>query len=444
MDFIGENNMKQSRVASNAAWIIFCRIIQSVLQLIIGMLSARYLGPANYGLINYAKSLVAFVVPVAQLGLSATLVQELINDPDKEGEILGTSLMISLLSSVICIMALQGVVSVINYGETETRIVCFLYSLKLIFQTIELVRYWFHSKLKSKYPSLMMLCAYIIVFCYKIFLLATGKSIYWFAIIDMIEAAIIGLSLLFIYHIQKNQFLRVSFSRAKRLFSKSKYYILSSMMVTVFQNTDHVMLKTMSGDVENGFYSAAITCACVFQFVYVAIIDSLRPVILENKKKESEDYEKSLSGLYGFISYLSLAQSIVFSICSGLIVRVLYGAEYAPSAMVLRIFVWDMAFSYMGKIRNIWILAEGKQSFLWKINLFGVLFNVAVNAILIPLWGACGAALATVFTQIFTNFIIGFIYKPLKGNNELLLQGLNPRVVADLFRKIVLTSPKTH
>jgi len=112
--------------------------------------------------------------------------------------------------------------------------------------------------------------------------------------------------------------------------------------------------------------------------------------------------------------------------------------------MVLRIFVWDMAFSYMGKIRNIWILAEGKQSFLWKINLFGVLFNVAVNAILIPLWGACGAALATVFTQIFTNFIIGFIYKPLKGNNELLLQGLNPRVVADLFRKIVLTSPKTH
>jgi len=139
-----------------------------------------------------------------------------------------------------------------------------------------------------------------------------------------------------------------------------------------------------------------------------------------------------------------LAQSIVFSICSGLIVRVLYGAEYAPSAMVLRIFVWDMAFSYMGKIRNIWILAEGKQSFLWKINLFGVLFNVAVNAILIPLWGACGAALATVFTQIFTNFIIGFIYKPLKGNNELLLQGLNPRVVADLFRKIVLTSPKTH
>ena len=45
--------MNNKKVASNAKWIIICKVIQSLLQLVIGMLSARYLGPANYGIINY-------------------------------------------------------------------------------------------------------------------------------------------------------------------------------------------------------------------------------------------------------------------------------------------------------------------------------------------------------------------------------------------------------
>ena len=39
--------MKGNPVLHNAAWIIGCRVIQSVLQLVVGMLCARYLGPAT-------------------------------------------------------------------------------------------------------------------------------------------------------------------------------------------------------------------------------------------------------------------------------------------------------------------------------------------------------------------------------------------------------------
>ena len=54
-----------------------------MIQLLIGMLSARYLGPSNYGLISYAASIVAFAVPVMQLGLHSTLVQEIVENPEK-------------------------------------------------------------------------------------------------------------------------------------------------------------------------------------------------------------------------------------------------------------------------------------------------------------------------------------------------------------------------
>ena len=427
--------MKTNKVANNVKWVVICKAAQAILQLLIGMLTARYLGPANYGLINYAKSVVAFAVPITKLGLDATLVRELVQEPDKEGEILGTSLLMSFLSSVAGVICITGFVSVANWGEPITLAVCFLYSLSLLFQVLELLQYWFHYKLQSKYPSIVMLIAYFAAAVYKIYLLASGKSVYWFAVAYSVEYGITGFLLLVIFRRQCGHKLTGTLSMARKLFSRSKYYILSSLMVTLFQNTDHIMLKIIAGDAENGIYTAAITCAGVANFVYAAIIDSLRPVILENKKTGAQSYDDSISKLYSIIVYLSLLQGVAFTVLAKPIVMILYGAEYTSAISVLQVLIWYLSFSQMGRIRNIWILAEEKQKILWKINLAGALTNVALNAVLIPYFGAAGAAIASLATQIFVNFILGFIIKELRGNNALLIKGLSPRFLTKILQE---------
>ena len=424
-----------NKVVNNAKWIIICRIAQSLLQLVIGMLSARYLGPENYGLINYAGSVVAFVVPFTQLGLNATLVRELIDSPEREGEIMGTSLCLSSLCGCLGVMTVCAAVLLMNPGEIETLIVCGLYSLSLIFRGMELIQYWFHSKLQSKYPSIAMVISYVVVSLYKIYLLVFAKSIFWFAVVHSIEYGIVAFLLLFIYRRQKNQAFSVSGAMARRLLKRSKFYILSSMMVTLFQNTDHIMLRQIAGDAENGFYSAAITCAGVCQFVYTAIIDSARPSILTCKKEGGANYEKNISRLYCVIIYLALMQGVGMTLFSRMIVSILYGEQYMPTAPVLRLLVWYVGFSYMGSVRNIWILAEGKQSMLWKINLAGACANILLNLCLIPLWGASGAAFASLMTQAFTNFILNFLHPALRTNSRLILKGLDPRLILEFVRK---------
>ena len=91
----------------------------------------------------------------------------------------------------------------------------------------------------------------------------------------------------------------------------------------------------------------------------------------------------------------------------------------------------------MGAVRNVWILAEGKQRYLWIINLSGALTNVILNIIFIRLWGAEGAALASVITQMFTNFIIGLILKPIRHNNVLIIRSLHPKYLMDTIQCIV-------
>lgn len=419
---------------TNAYWLVGCHIAQSVLSLLISMASARYLGPTNFGLINYGSSLTTFFVPIAQLGLNSTLVHEIHLNRIGEGETLGSALGASAFASLLSIIGLICFVSVVNGDEHDTLIVCALYSISLIFQATEMIQYWFQERLIAKYIAIVSLIARFIASIYRLFLLINGSNIYWFAIVNALDYFIITVALLGCYYKLGGRKLRFSLHRVAELLHKSKYYILSGMMVVIFGQTDKVMLKLMCGNSVSGYYSAAITCAGMTGFVFSAIIDSMRPVILDNKSKNEQAYENNLIQLYAMVIYMALIQSVVLTIGSKLVVQILYGSQYESAAAILRVITWYSAFSYIGPVRNIWILAEGKQRYLWIINLAGAVVNVIGNTITIPYLGAVGAAITSVITQVFTNFVLCALIPSIRPCAKHMLNAINPRVLISIFR----------
>ena len=394
-----------NRAVKNATWLVACHIAQAVINLIVNLLTARYFGPSDFGVISYAASIVAFVVPIVQLGFNSILVQELVSKPEKEGETLGTAILLNLISAFFSIGLVLLFVFTTNHNETETIIVCGLYSICLIFQAVQIVQYWFQAKLLSKYTAITSLVVYTLVAGYRVVLLNGQKFSF-------------------------------SIKRGKEMLSISRFYIISSMMVTIFAQTDRIMLKMMINDVATGLYSVAITCAGMTSFIFAAIIDSFRPVIVTNKLSDQKAYEKNISLLYSVIIYISLFQSLIISLFSGVIINLFYGNAYIDASNILRLVVWYTTFSYLGAVRNVWILVESKEKYLWVINLTGAIANVILNLLFIPLWGTCGAALASLITQIFTNVVLGFIIKPIRQNNHLMFKGLDIRLLIQAIRYI--------
>lgn len=433
----------KNKVINNAGWIIGCKIIKAFLTLTVTMITARYFGPSNYGLINYAASIVTFVTPLMKLGLDSILVNEVVNDKKNEGEIIGTSVVINTISSILCIIGIVTFVLFANPGEKETLIVCFLYSLLLIFQAAENIQYWFQAKLLSKFPSIAMLISYVIVTLFQFGLLALKLNVYYFALSYSLDYLIISTILFIIYKKYGNQKLTFSYKRFKQMFSKSKYYIVSSMMVTIFSQTDKVMLKLMIDNTAVGFYSAATTSSLMVSFVFAAIIDSGRPMIFEAHKRSKEDFENKLIYLYCIIIYFSLFVSICITLAAPLIIKIMYGNSYIQAIPTLRLVVWFTTFSYLGTIRNIWILAENKQKYLWVINLSGAILNIILNLVLIKVQGTFGAALASLITQIFTNVIMGFVFKPIYENNTIMIKALNFKIIKKMFKIVVLDRNKS-
>lgn len=432
-----------NKVAKNATWIIACKLVQSIIGFVLNILTARFLGTSTFGSITYASALVSFVLPLMRLGFSNIMVQELVQNPEREGKAMGTGIFVNILASFACIIGLTTFAYISNPGETETVIVCALYSITLIFQATDLLGYWYQAKLMSKYSAIVSLIVHFVVAGYRIFLLATSKGVYWFAVTSALDYMLISLGIFIIYGKKKTQNLSVSWSLAKEMFNKGKHYIVSSMMVTIFTQTDKIMLKGLYDSAETGLYGVAATVAGMTAFFFAAIIDSFRPWIFEGQKISDELFKKRLKMLYSFIIYLSLLQCVFMTIFANPIIMLTYGEKYAGTIGVLRIVVWYTTFSYLGSVRNIWILANEKQKYLWLINLLGALANIVLNVLLIPKFGSYGAAVASLVSQFFTNVVVGYIIKPIRPNNAIMVSSLNPKNFIEALQKLFKKEPKT-
>lgn len=415
-----------NKIVNNAGWIIGCKLCKAVLVMLTTVLISRHLGVANYGLLNYAAGLVSFVAPIMKLGIDNVLVKEIVAKPESDGETIGTTMALNLCSSFLCIIGITAFAFFVNRNEPDTIIVCFLYSLMLIFQATEMIYYWFYAKMLAKISAIAMLLAYVLVAAVQGIMVLADANVYAFALSHSIDFLVITVILFGMYRKKGGGRLSFSLQRAKELFSVGKFYIVSGLMVTIFAQTDRIMLKLMIGNEATGIYAAAITCANMTAFVFVAIIDSMRPGIFEGVKVGKEFFEKRLKQLYTVIIYFSLLQSVVSTAFAPLIIHILYGRAYYGAIGVLQIVVWYTTFSYLGTVRNIWILAENKQKYLPLINATGAAANVVLNFMLIPLWGAAGAAVASLITQIFTNVIVGYIIPAIRPNNRIMVEALNP------------------
>ena len=423
----------KNRTVKNAGWVIGEKIIQMLLSLVVGLLTARYLGPSNYGLINYAASFTAFFAAFCNLGLNSLMVKELVDRPEKEGEVLGTALLMRVISSILSAITIVAVVSIIDQDEPTTILVVCLCSMGMVFHVFNVFHYWFQRHLKSKFTAISTLIAYIATAVYRIVLMATGANVTMFALATSIDYIVLAAFLFFFYRKNSGGSMSFSWQYGKELLSRSKHYILSGLMVSIYGQTDKLMLKQMMDLTQTGYYSTATAVNSMWCFVLSAMIDSMVPSIMEAHKAGNETlFRKRNKQMYAIVFYVSMAVAVLFNIFAELCVYILYGKAYMPAAMPLRIVSWYTAFSYLGVARNPWIVSKNCQKHLVKVYVCAAIGNVILNFLMIPAWGASGAALASLFSQILTGFVIPFFIKDLRENAVLMLEAIT---LKDIFKK---------
>ena len=126
---------------------MFAQIYQMLLSLVIGVLSARYLGPSNYGTISYASSYVSFFTIACALGLEGIVVKEMVDNRESEGVVLGSSIVMRFVAGFFSMAAVCIIVALVNPGDKVLLVVAFLQSLILLFNAFQIIDTWYQSYL---------------------------------------------------------------------------------------------------------------------------------------------------------------------------------------------------------------------------------------------------------------------------------------------------------
>lgn len=413
-----------NKIVANAGWLISGKIIQMIISLFVGILSTRYLGPSNYGILTYATAYTTFFTSFCTLGINSVIVKEFIDNKNDEGKIIGTSLGLRAISSIFSAISIIGISFILDKDEPVTILVVALCSLGLVFHIFETFNYWFQYRLESKKTAIASLIGYTLTAIYKLYLLITNKSVVYFALATSVDYICIAIVLFIFYKTSGGDKFSFSWEYGKKLLRKSCHFILPGIMVAIYSQTDKIMLKHMISETETGYYSTAISLCNMWTFILSAIIDSLSPTIMQSHNIDKLKYEKQNRILYCIIFYISFFVSIIFSLFGKQIIYILYGEEFILAANPLRIITWYTAFSYLGVARNTWIVCENKQKYLVYIYLCAAASNVILNIIFIPQFGAVGAAIASLIAQIITVVVIPFFIKDLRRNSQLMIEAI--------------------
>ena len=415
--------MNKNGFLKNVSWIMVSRAMQLGLTFIMTMLVARYLGPTENGKLVYVYSYVQLFIPICTLGMNDIIVKELVDNKDRNDEILGTMLLTRIAVSIVSMVCSVLLVSALNQ-EPIYRTIAALQSFSLLFQSFDCLMYFYQSRLLSQRSAMMYALSYISTSVFRLFCVMSGKGIRWFAFAQSLDYILVAVLLLAVY-LKDGYSLKISLPVAKDLLKKSRYYIFAGIMIVLYGKvTDILLLGKMVDDTAVGYYGAATTLCNAWPFVLTAIIDSSNPVIIDLYTKEKELFKKRVKQLYAVVFYISILAALMIGLLSNLIIQILYGSEYMAAVTPLRIFAWSTIFSYLGVARTSWMQCEKKTKHETTISLFGAFINVAMNYVLIKRYGIIGASCAAVLTQFLTNYILLYCIKDTRENAKLITEAI--------------------
>ena len=388
------------------------QLLRMVAGLLVGIWVARYLGPEQFGVFSYAIAFASLFSSIAKLGLDGIVVRDLVREPDQRDLYLGTAFWLKLGGAFVMLGAV-ALATQLTSSDRTTNLYILIIASGAIFQSFEVVAFYFQSRVLSKFVSICKMMQLLISSLLKLYFILTGADLICFVLVTLVDQMTLALSLYMAYRYQKlgGFYRHFDMTIVKQFLRDSWPLIFSGLVIMIYMRIDQIMIKEMLGEREVGLYSAAVRISELWYFIPSIITSSLFPSIINAKKISEKLYYTRLQRLYTLMVWLAIAIALPMTFWSDWLVILLYGEAYREAGFVLMIHVWAGVFVFLGVASESWLISENLQRISFYRAFLGAGINVILNFVLIPIYGLIGAAIATVIAQAMAVFVFDSLSK---------------------------------
>jgi len=413
-----------SKIFSNIGWLLIDKVIRLFLGVIISILLSRYLGPGEFGILNYSLAYIMLFSSIAGMGIQGIVVRDLIQFPNLNNTTLGTSFVITLLSGLLSYLLV--ILSLILFKDEQKHVNVMIYIIGslLLFKFADVVQFFFESKVESKYVVWIQNSVFIFFSICKAVMIFLKMSLISFAWVTALEYLVSTILMIFVFNYRGIKIVSLQFDcfRAKEILKEAMPLMLSSIAIVVYMKSDQIILGQLLDSKAVGIYSAAVRISELWYFVPVIITSSVFPNILRAKHENIKIYYEKLQNLFSILVLISLVVAIPMTFISTSLITFLYGNEYSLAGQVLSVHIWAGVFVSLGQSSYYWYLAENKLNLALQRTFLGAISNLILNFVLIPRYGVIGSAYACLIAQMLSGFIFDLFHK---STRELFLLKVN-------------------
>ena len=411
----------------NTSWLLLERLLRIFGGLFVGIWIARYLGPKDFGILNYALAYVAFFKVFTGLGLNQIVVRELVKYPKLTNYTLGTAFGLKFFGAFL---AMIGVYASLFLLQTDnvTKLVIFFLIFRMVFQSVDVIDYFFQAKVISKYTVIARSLAFLCSSLLNIYFILNEYSVVYFALSLFIDLLLSALFLLIIY--QKNDYVikqwRFSKKTAINLMKFAWPLALSVFLISIHTKIDQVMIGNMLDIEQVGIYSVAVKLSDAWLFFPGILVSTFMPYFISLREVDKKLYQYRLIQFYSLMFWIGVFVGLVVMLFGESIISLLFGEIYTDAYMALVFNIWNGIFISQAIARGIWMISENLQIYRLYSNIIVAVLNISINILLIPIYGIAGAAIATLITQFIGTWVISLFWKPLRQSTYDMIKSTNP------------------
>ena len=258
----------QTKIITNVFWAITGKVVTLLSTLIVGIFVARYLGPDQYGLMNYVVSLVALFTVFATFGTTEIIIRELAKKNISKDVILGSAFRVRIYLSIVSYIAIC-VYLLLSDEARDTSILILIYAISIILSSFEVIRFYFTSIIENEYVVKSEIFRTVIGAIIKVILLICKAPLYAFVIALTFDFALLASGYLVSYRkkVGSVRLWSVDNKFVKKLMSTSFPLLISSAAMVVYQRIDQVMIAKMLDNESVGYFSTAASFIGIVTFI---------------------------------------------------------------------------------------------------------------------------------------------------------------------------------
>lgn len=368
------------------------------------MYTTRYLGSERYGILSFAIAFASITLFLADIGIASVIVRDVARDKARTQKYLSNSIYLKIILAALTLVSTAAIGFALDYPLSTMQIVLVISASLIIVSFSSIISSILQAYEVMEYLSLGSVIYNLTMLILALLAIHSGMDVYGFSYVYLISS-IIFLGYYVAIALRKIPLPKwdIDFAFWKYIIKEAIPFGLSQVFVRVYYYIDTVMISLMISNPNEvmGWYNAAYRMVLVLAFIPVTFLGSIYPIMskyyVTSDKYLGFIFERS----FKYLMTISIPIGVGTAVLGNQLIQLIYGQDYAPSAIALQILIWSEVFIFLNAVFGNLFNSINRQGIVAKQTILATALNIILNLFLIPKYSYVGASAATVATQAF-------------------------------------------